>query len=344
MNKIKTVQPYKLLNVLFRDKSTAKSKAIKVGIIPLVFCLIWSFFDPEILFGVPLILFIMALIYSPFIFYNPKLGKDYVPKKSFGFIRKLAKGELPAFFGNMYKDEDKELRKFHSNIDYNTNLDLYELYGVNDKLILSYQNFDFKKQKMEDGDYLLGVSAQGLYCVSKKGTITKTKINFDEIVSVGLLFSIFRPICLALQIRSKRNEEINAILYVTTSDVVHPFLFINSLFEALDSFIENGGAVSNTSSRRRRVGVSPETNTGADSSETHRQDTSNRRVVDVSYSAGVLEEIRTATYVGTNRQIEIDTSASTIDVNEESMSSSSVDLESESAQAEKFLGGRKIDF
>ena len=324
MDKIKTLQPYKLLKVLFRDKSTAKSKAIKVGLIALGSCLIMSVFDPEILIGVPLILLLMALMSSPFMIYNPKIGENYVPKESFRFFRKIAKGELPAVFGNMYKSEDKELRKFHSNVDHNTNLDLYDLYGVNDKLIISYQNFDFKKQKLEDGDYLLGVSAQGIYCVCKNGTVTKTKINFDEIDSVGLLYSIFRPQSFVLQLRSKKNEEINAILYLSTSLVVHPFIFINSLLEALDDFIENGGGVSNNTSRRRRVVVNSgttsstsndmgqndsgrsldlgETNT---STNEEQETSSSNRVVDITFSQSILEEMAGADYVESNRKIDL---------------------------------------
>ena len=76
---------------------------------------------------------------------------------------------------------------YHQDIDFNVKVDLNAIFGVNDKLVISYQNFGYEKEKMEDGDYLLGVSPHGVYYVIKNQTITKTKINFNDIDTIGLL-------------------------------------------------------------------------------------------------------------------------------------------------------------
>lgn len=318
MQKIKTVQPYKLLKVLFSDRSTAKSNAIKVMLITFVFAIIPPVIGGDGLLVLILLPTILLLILFPYMIYNPMLKDEYVPKKSYAFIRKLAKKELPSF---LYDKEDEELRMFHSDVDYNTNVDLNETFGVNDKLIISYQNFDFEKKHMEDGDYLLGVSVQSLYCVYKKGSITKTKMSFDEIETIGLMLSI--PNAYILQFRNNKNEEINVILYKETSLVVHPLLFINSLLDALDSYIENGGRPASNSSRRRVVinkgesssGTSNQTvtsgvNRNIDISENHGAKTeaersSSSRVLDFNYTSSILKEMADASYVDSNRKIEL---------------------------------------
>ena len=84
-------------------------------------------------------------------------------------------------------------------------------------------------------------------------------------------------------------------------------MLFNRMLKLLDDYILNGGAISNSASRRRRVSVSSDASTenGSGSTTTEFQETTNNRVIDISYSTGVLEEMRTATDVGSNRKIEL---------------------------------------
>lgn len=375
MDKIKTVQPYKLYKKIFQDKSKAKVAVISAAIALLVMCIL----DAEV--AIPIVL-VLVLLGIPIMIYNPMLKKEYEPGKSYSWVKNAVSGK-PTFLikwlpiigwiggiivditalmfpictlilGGVFTllaylikkkpeklammdkwlDKETHLRwENHQNVDYNVKVDLNAIYGVNDKLVISYQNFNYEKEKMEDGDYLLGVSAQGVYYVCKNQTITKTKINFGDIDTLGLLAGIGNVY--VFHIISKQNDEINIIVNENDSLLVSPIMLFNTLLELLDDFILNGGAVSNVSSRRRRVSVSPGANTETGSTVTESQEMSNRRVVDITYSAGVLEEMRTAAYVGSNRQIEIDTPASNGVVNEESFLSRSVDLEGSEATSNR---------
>lgn len=212
----------------------------------------------------------------------------------------------------------------HQDVDYNVKVDLNDIYGVNDKLIMSYQNFGYEKENMDDGDYLLGVSAQGVYFVSKNQTVTKTKINFGEIDTLGLLAAIGNVY--VFNIISTKNVEINMIIDQNKSLMVHPVMLFNTLLNSLDSYIQNGGVVPNSNARRRRVSVSTDdtkrytNNTSAeldsqrsidlDESKAQpdtieEQKTSNKRVIEISYTNGVLEEMAAASFVESNRKIEL---------------------------------------
>ena len=208
----------------------------------------------------------------------------------------------------------------HQNVDYNVKVDLNDFYGVNDKLILSYQNFNYEKTRMEEGDYLLGVSTQGVYFISKNQTVTKTKINFDEIDTLGLLAAIGKVY--VFNIISKQNVEINIILKEDDSLVVSPLCFFNALLENIDNFIQNGGVVANNSTRRRKIVTNNETShasnetspnnegrnidlgeTKISSNEEPINPTSNR-VIDISFSNSIIEEMTEAPFIESNRKID----------------------------------------
>ena len=178
---------------------------------------------------------------------------------------------------------------------------------------------------MEEGDYLLGVSPQGVYFVKKDQTITKTKINFDDIDTLGLLAGLGNVY--VFHIISKHNDEINIIVDSNQSLLVSPIMLFNKMLKLLDAFIESGGAVTDSTSRRRRVSVPSSSSSSNGINTGASQESSNNRVIDISYSTGVLEEMRTATYVGSNRNIEIDTPVSTEVVHEEADSSRFVEVE-----------------
>ena len=317
MQKIKTVQPYKLYKKILKDRSKAKFALIGAVVVLLSSMV----FDPDLgLVLVPLFL----ILSIPLTIYNPKLKAEYEPGVSYKYFRnyKNLQSKLPK---TLVDKEERMRLENHQDVDFNVKVDLNAIYGVNDKLVMSYQNFGYEKEKMEDGDYLLGVSAQGVYYVCKNQTVTKTKINFSDIDTLGLLAGIGNVF--VFHIISKQNDEINIIVDQNDSLLVSPFMLFSTLLKLLDDYIVNGGAVSNSSSRRRRVSVSPEASTETGSTMTEPQETTNNRVIDISYSTGVLEEMKTATYVGSNRNIDIDTLVATGIANEESEGSKFANLE-----------------
>lgn len=303
MQKIKTEQPYKLYRNIIRESPKAKNRVILL-IILLLFVIVLTIVDFGLyqLWSIGLII-ICILIYLPFQLYDPKLKAEYEPEVSYKQFRdyKSNQSKLPKVF----RDEDTLMRMdYHQDIDFNVKVDLNAIFGVNDKLVISYQNFGYEKEKMEDGDYLLGVSPHGVYYVIKNQTITKTKINFNDIDTIGILAvtNIY-----VIHLISKQNDEINIIIDQIDSLLVSPVMLFNRMLKLLDDYILNGGAISNSASRRRRVSVSSDASTenGSGSTTTEFQEATNNRVIDISYSTGVLEEMRTATDVGSNRKIEL---------------------------------------
>ena len=312
MQKIKTEQPYKLYRNIIRESPKAKNRVILL-IILLLFVIVLTIVDPGLyqLWSIGLII-ICILIYLPFQLYDPKLKAEYEPEVSYKQFRdyKSNQSKLPKVF----RDEDTLMRMdYHQDIDFNVKVDLNAIFGVNDKLVISYQNFGYEKEKMEDGDYLLGVSPHGVYYVIKNQTITKTKINFNDIDTIGLLAvaNIY-----VIHLISKQNDEINIIIDQIDSLLVSPVMLFNRMLKLLDDYILNGGVVANPSSKRRVV-VSSGVGTSSGSTSASTQDaTNNNRVIDLSYSTGVLEDMRTATFVGSNRQIEVDEHVTSKVVNE----------------------------
>ena len=304
--KIKTVQPYKLYKKILKDRSKAKFALIGAVVVLLSSIVL----DPDLgLVLVPLFL----ILSIPLTIYNPRLKAEYEPGVSYKYFRnyKNLQSKLP----KALVDKEEQMRlENHQDVDFNVKVDLNAIYGVNDKLVMSYQNFGYEKEKMEDGDYLLGVSAQGVYYVCKNQTVTKTKINFSDIDTLGLLAGIGNVF--VFHIISKQNDEINIIVDQNDSLLVSPFMLFSTLLKLLDDYILNGGVVATPSSRRRVV-VSSGVGASSGSTSASTQDaTNNNRVIDLSYSTGVLEEMRTATYVGSNRQIEIDENVTSKVVNE----------------------------
>lgn len=306
MQKIKTVQPYKLYKKILKDRSKAKFALIGAVVVLLSSMV----FDPDLgLVLVPLFL----ILSIPLTIYNPKLKAEYEPGVSYKYFRnyKNLQSKLPKAL--LDKEEQMRLEN-HQDVDFNVKVDLNDIYGVTDKLVMSYQNFSYEKKKMEDGDYLLGISPQGVYYVCKNQAVTKTKINFGDIDTLGLLAGIGNVF--VFHIISKQNDEINIIVDQNDSLLVSPFMLFSALLKLLDDYILNGGVVANPSSKRRVV-VSSGVGTSSGSTSASTQDaTNNNRVIDLSYSTGVLEDMRTATFVGSNRQIEVDEHVTSKVVNE----------------------------
>ena len=361
MDKIKTVQPYKLYKKIYHDKSNVKLTFI-ISLI-LIFIYPFLFGEPEMFLIVPFFLIMML----PIMVYNPFLKKIYQPGKSYTWVKDYTNGRYPSFLTNFLfivgfvgtivgliidldlgddfvfticgcsilllaflikkfpsifmSKEQKLRRKHHQNIDYNVKVDLNEIYGVQDKLIISYQNFNFEKKKMANGDYMLGVSPQSVYFISKNQIATKTKIDLADIDTLGLLATIGNVF--VFNIISKHDIEINIILKEDDSLVVSPYALFNALLDNIDNFIQNGGVVANNSAHRRKIVTNNETSNASNetslnnegrnidleetkisSNEESIKPTSNR-IVDISFSSSIIEEMSEATYIESNRKIDI---------------------------------------
>lgn len=107
--------------------------------------------------------------------------------------------------------------------------------------------------------------------------------------------------------------------------VVSPYKLFDTLLNTLDSFIINGGVASAPAARRRRVTLSPTSqsstinSTEASLPESGRsielempeviidqkQETTSNRVVDISFTDTVISELAAGELVTSNREIEL---------------------------------------
>lgn len=359
MSPIKTVQPYKLYKKFADAKKSVKvGMAIAIG-----FIIIAGFFNPTawLIAGILILLASPVMIYNPSLkpLYEP--GKSYswvkdsaegrAPKflmimlpivgiimgvtgdilvESFPLFTLLSSGFLggiafaikkkPEWFEN---PADKIRRQRHQNVDYNVKVDLNEIYGINDKMTLSYQNFHFDQKHLEKGDYLLGVSPLGVYFAHKADSVNKTFIKFEDIDTLGLLAAIGNKFI--FNIKSKSNIDINIIIDQDDSLVVSPYKLFDTLLDTLDSFILHGGDVAAPTARRRRITVSPTPSesvqnpavvTSSDAGRSIELDSatidypeeekaSGNRVIDIAFTDTVIAELTAGEMITANRQIEI---------------------------------------
>lgn len=353
MSPIKTVQPYKLYK-----KFVDAKKSVKTGIIAAIgLIIILGIADPTNW----LIAGICILLAFPILFYNPFLKAQYEPGKSYLWVKEMAEGKRPSFIikslpfigliigafidiilaiflgllfwglsvaihkkPELFEDKVSKTRRLHhQDVDYNVKVDLNDVYGINDKMTLSYQNFHFGQKHLEKGDYLLGVSPLGVYFATKSDSVCKAFIKFEDIDTLGLLATIGNKFI--FNIKSKSNVEINIIIDEDDSLVVSPYKIFDTLLDTLDSFIINGGIASAPTARRRRVTLSPTSqsssinNTEVSSSVSGRsvelempetkidekQETTNNRVVDILFTDTVIAELTAGELVTSNRKIEL---------------------------------------
>ncbi len=211
--------------------------------------------------------------------------------------------------------------KNHQNIDYNAKVDLNEIYGVNDKLLLSYQNFDFSQKRLEDGDFIVGVSPLGIYFAHKKNVIQKLFVKFGDIDTIGILPGLGNVF--VFHIRTIRNTELNIIIDATASLAISPHKLFDKLLNALDEFLLNGSVASTTVERRRRVVTTPSTviatTPRVESSTSGRaidmdtttetikesSDNTNRRVIDIEFTPEVVAELAQGSFIEANRSIDV---------------------------------------
>lgn len=227
------------------------------------------------------------------------------------------------FFKKMMNKEDRIRIKNHQDIDYNVNIDLKDIYGVNDKMTLSYQNFDYKQKDLQKGNYILGISPLGVYFAHKVDSVIKTFIKFEDIDTLGLVQTIGN--IFIFNIKSKSNVEINIIIDPDDSLVVSQYKLAETLLNTLDSFITNGRKGSAFSTRRRRITVSPSTadssinkpekkvvNAGrvididvSSNSIENKPSTNDKRIVNITFTPTVISELASGEMITSNRQIEI---------------------------------------
>lgn len=356
---IKTVQPYKLYKKFIGAKKSVKKGIFGALILIVILCNT----DPGkwLLAGFLILLAFPVMFYNPALKSQYEPGKSYSFVKDLaqgkrpsylikvlqivgfigGIILDIATDCFPVFtlllgafffiFAFVIKKKpewfedkaDRKRRQNHQDVDYNVKVDLNEIYGVNDKMTLSYQNFHFDQKHLEKGDYLLGVSPLGVYFAHKLDSVNKTFIKFQDIDTLGLLAAIGNKFI--FNIKSISNIEINIIIDQDDSLVVSPYKLIETLLDTLDSFLLNGSVDATPTTRRRRITVSPSstdsainktedvvTDTGRSieldtttEGTTDKQSTRTNRVVDISFTETVIAELAAGEMITSNRQIEI---------------------------------------
>lgn len=361
MQKIKTVQPYKLYAKLVEAKPSVR-KSFIWGIVVIIGASLFAIVDDPIMLFIPIMVIAIAV---PTAMYNPLLKPFYQPKESYSSIRDYAQGlppryltkilpimgvvsgicmdviidEFPIFtlglgvglsliagiiklFPDIFLNQQfKNQMKHHKDIDYNAKVDLNVTYGVNDKLFLSYQNFNFNQQKLENGNFIFGVSPLGIYFAHKRGKVEKLFIKYDEIDTMGVLLGIGNV--LIFNVKSIHNNELNIIIDDNESFVVSPYKIFDKLLTTVDEFLLNGSVASATVERRRRVVTTPSSTVAAtsqvESSTSGRaiemntttepinesSDNTNGRVIDIEFTSEVVAELAQGAYIEANRSIDI---------------------------------------
>lgn len=360
MSTIKTVQPYKLFKKFVGSKKSVRNALI--GAIGLIILLTIHDPFAGLLFIALVVSFSPIMVYNPQLKANYEPGvsyswvKDYVNGKApsslikglivgglvGGLLFDLLDGSFPGFtilfliifsLGALalYKYPQKmlywkssRLRILnHQNIDYNVKVDLNKIYGIKDKMVLSYQNFHFNQKHLEKGNYLLGVSPLGVYFAHKSDSVHKSFIKFEDIDTIGLLAAIDN--LFVFNIKSKSGIEINIIIDEDDSNVVSTYKLFETILDTLDSFLLNDSVGTTSATRRRRITVSPSStdstinktddvvvDTGRSieletttEGPTDKQSTNTNRVVDISFTETVIAELAAGEMITSNRQIEI---------------------------------------
>ena len=199
---------------------------------------------------------------------------------------------------SIYKGERVRSEK-HEDIDYNVKVDLNDLYGISDKLLLCYQNFDCSQKQLNAGNYLLGLSARSFYFIFKQEKVEKYVINFKDLSAIGSLSILEYSL---LHFESKNQIKIDLLMDQEASLAVSCFFLIQKIWQTLDSFIINGNNSSEKKQSRRKITISQE---GANHTEKKESTSTENRIIDISYSEGVVSEIKAAPLIESNRVIEI---------------------------------------
>lgn len=236
---------------------------------------------------------------------------------SFTLIAYIAKNKPEWFIEKSIKTQ----AKYHQNIDYNAKVDLNITFNVNDKLFLSYQNFELTQKQLENGNFILGVSPLGIYFAHKKNVTEKLFVRYEEMDSIGLLSGVGNVFI--FHIKTIHNNELNIIIDATESLVVSPYKIFDKMLTSIDEFLLNGSVASATVERRRRVVTTPSSTVAATSqvesstsgraiemdttTETINEssDNTSRRVIDIEFTPEVLAELAQGSFIEANRSIDV---------------------------------------
>lgn len=370
MQKIKTVQPYKLYAKLAEAKPSVRKSFIG-GIVIIIGASLFAIIEDPIGILLPLALIILTF---PVIIYNPWLKQYYQPEESFATVREIAHGKTPSlitkylpiigiilgilidiFFymfpcgililggsfsliafvakknPKIFMEKQYILQQqYHQDVDYNAKVDLNTTYGINDKLLLSFQNFTFDQKKLEDGNFILGVSPLGVYFACKKHSVEKLFIKYEEIDTLGILLGMSTVLqgglagnVSILNIKTIHNNELNIIIDGDEGFLISPVKIFDKLLTTVDEFLLNGSVASATVERRRRVVTTPSSTVAATSqvesstsgraiemdttTETIKESSedANKRVIDIEFTPEVVAELAQGSFIEANRSIDI---------------------------------------
>jgi hypothetical protein len=196
---------------------------------------------------------------------------------------------------------NKELKRIeiHEDIDFVSNLDLKDVFGTSDKLLIAYQNFNpnnSKKNKIENGDYVVGVSATSLFFIFKSNEIELNNVfmNFSDVREVGFLTFNNKSV---LRFVSTSNISISIVIEHDDSLLINSYFLINNILSAFDNFLL-GESSTKSSNRLRKIETVINDNLKV-------QPEANSRVIELTYSPNILNEISHSINITNNRKIEL---------------------------------------
>ena len=213
----------------------------------------------------------------------------------------LAPTILFLFFLPRIMGVNKELKRIelHEDIDFVSNLDLKDVFGTSDKLLIAYQNFNpnnSKKNKIEKGDYIIGVSATSLYFIfkGKESELNNVYMNFSDVSEVGFLTFNNKSV---LKFENTSNISISIVIEHVDSLLINSFFLIKNVLSAFDNFLLGEDSTKSSKRVRKIENVNNE--------NMKVQQETNSRVIELTYSPNILNEISHSINITNNRKIEL---------------------------------------
>lgn len=203
------------------------------------------------------------------------------------------------FIGILSLNRELKRIEIHEDIDFVSNLDLKDVFGTSDKLLIAYQNFNpnnNKKNKIEKGDYIVGVSATSLFFIFKgnENELNNVYMNFSDVSEVGFLTFNNKSV---LKFKNTSNVSISIVIEHDDSLLINSFFLIKNVLGAFDNFLLGEGSTK-SSNRVRKIETVNNENTKI-------QPESISRVIELTYSTNILNEISHSINITNNRKIEL---------------------------------------
>jgi hypothetical protein len=196
---------------------------------------------------------------------------------------------------------NKELKRIeiHEDVDFVSNFDLKDVFGTSDKLLIAYQNFNpnnSKKNKIEKGDYIVGISATSLFFIfkGKENELNNVFMNFSEVSEVGFLTFNNKSV---LKFVNTSNISISIVIEHDDSLLINSFFLIKNILGAFDNFLLGESSIK-SSNRLRKIETVNNENLEV-------QPEANSRVIELTYSPTILNEISQSINLTNNRKIEL---------------------------------------